>query len=144
MAPIFESELEPNALIDPRLLEAPELNYGLSSSSELEPELVRSLRIELRARAPARTRALAQAQLRQAPELSLELSVTRQQEAFTSPTLGPGVTLRRSRPSSELSSGSELEPELQPELNSGLRLELRPNSKRCLGLKKSSRTQGSI
>ncbi|KFY31608.1 hypothetical protein V493_00957 [Pseudogymnoascus sp. VKM F-4281 (FW-2241)] len=62
IGPIFERELELNALIDPRLLEAPELNYGLSSSSELTSGSEQSLAIELRAQSTTRTRAQARAQ----------------------------------------------------------------------------------
>ena len=47
MAPIFESELEPEALIDPQLRRAPELLIELRmESSHSEPELGIELRIE--------------------------------------------------------------------------------------------------
>ncbi|KFY31774.1 hypothetical protein V493_00807 [Pseudogymnoascus sp. VKM F-4281 (FW-2241)] len=116
MAPIFESELEPEALIDPQLCRAPELgielsrsepNSELSSGSEPEPELEPELNSRLRARLPARARAQAQAQLRRALELGIELS--------------------QSEPNSKLSSSSEPEPEpeLEPELNSRLRARAR-------------------
>jgi hypothetical protein len=47
MAPIFESELEPEALIDPQLRQAPELSIELRiESSHSEPELRIELAIE--------------------------------------------------------------------------------------------------
>jgi hypothetical protein len=47
MAPIFESELEPKALINPQLCQVPELSIELRiKSSYSEPELGIELRIE--------------------------------------------------------------------------------------------------
>ncbi|OBT61467.1 hypothetical protein VE03_08986, partial [Pseudogymnoascus sp. 23342-1-I1] len=104
LAPIFESELhpEPEALIDPRLRQAPELELGIElSSSGLNSEpgsgskLNSELRVGLRIRARAGTRARA----------------------------GLRIEFSRSELNSGPSSGLELnsEPEPEPELNSELR-----------------------
>ncbi|OBT59781.1 hypothetical protein VE03_10772, partial [Pseudogymnoascus sp. 23342-1-I1] len=95
MGPIFKSELQPEleskleALIDPRLQQQ-------EPERELERELNSKLSLRTRARARTRAKAGARAQLQQAPELGIEF-------------LGSEL-------SSEPSSGSEREPELNSEL----------------------------
>ncbi|OBT81790.1 hypothetical protein VE02_09859 [Pseudogymnoascus sp. 03VT05] len=92
-------------------LSGSELNSELSSGSEQEPEPERELHSKLQARAGTRgragagagARAGARAQLRQAPELIIELSSS----GFDFSELEP-------------SSGSELKPELERELDSKL------------------------
>ncbi|OBT46006.1 hypothetical protein VE00_03794 [Pseudogymnoascus sp. WSF 3629] len=120
MAPIFESELEPEALINPRLRQAPELSIELRiESSHSEPELGIKLRIEsshsepelnseLWRPAPTRAQARAQAQFQAVPELRIELEHTR-----LSSQLGAQAQLHQA-PELRI----ELEPELERELNS--------------------------
>ncbi|KFY91272.1 hypothetical protein V498_05539 [Pseudogymnoascus sp. VKM F-4517 (FW-2822)] len=80
MAPIFESELEPEALIDPQLRRAPELSIELRiESSHSEPELGIELRIE---------------SSHSEPELGIELGI---ESSYSEPELGIelGIELRR-------------------------------------------------
>ncbi|KFY04056.1 hypothetical protein O988_01033, partial [Pseudogymnoascus sp. VKM F-3808] len=69
MAPIFESELEPNPQIDPQLYQpssSSELNSEPGSGSELNSELGIELRARAPTRAPTRARPPARAPSRQA------------------------------------------------------------------------------
>ncbi|KFY75310.1 hypothetical protein V499_04706 [Pseudogymnoascus sp. VKM F-103] len=115
-----------------------ELNSEPSSSSELELE--RELNSELCRLVPTRAQARVLAQIQAEPEFCLELENSRAQRApeprielsglgLRTRTragaraliqLGPelGIELSSSRPNSEPSSGSELEPEPERELNS--------------------------
>jgi hypothetical protein len=80
MAPIFERELEPEALIDPQLRQAPELSIELRiESSHSEPELGIELRIE---------------SSHSDPELGIELGI---ESSHSEPELGIelGIELRR-------------------------------------------------
>ena len=88
MGPIFESELEPEAQIDPKLSSESELGLNLEPEQELnsKPWL----------RAPTRAQLRAQAQLEEAPELIIELERTRL-EAGPGSELGAHLVKRPKR-----------------------------------------------
>ncbi|KFY17365.1 hypothetical protein V492_00720 [Pseudogymnoascus sp. VKM F-4246] len=105
LGPIFESELEPRAQIDPRIdprLYNSELNLELNSEPSSGSELNSELSIKLRARAPTRASASQAAGLNSEPslgsELNSELSIKLRAQLQAQPELELNSELRARAP----------------------------------------------